>query len=77
MVRKIVIYLFLFCLILIFFTLNIITLNEFYGDGAPYFNRKVNMDKWQNPLPRLLVLDVMLIMVFLFLFRMLKKKVNV
>jgi len=33
------------------------SLREAYGSGPPYYGRTVNMDKWHNPLPGLLMLD--------------------
>ena len=38
--------------------LNYTQLNEAYGSGPPYYGRTVNMDKWSNPLPGLLMIDV-------------------
>lgn len=29
-----------------------------YGDGPPYYGRTTNMDKWENPLPTLALLDI-------------------
>ena len=29
-----------------------------FGSGPPYYDRTTNMDKWQNPLPYLLGLDL-------------------
>lgn len=33
------------------------SLHEAYGSGPPYYGRTVNMDKWHNPIPGLLMLD--------------------
>mgnify|MGYP000361348859 CR=1 FL=1 len=33
------------------------SLHEAYGSGPPYYGRTVNMDKWQSPIPGLLMLD--------------------
>jgi hypothetical protein len=33
-------------------------LNEAYGSGPPYYGRTVNMDKWESPLPALLIIQV-------------------
>jgi hypothetical protein len=38
--------------------INYGALSEAYGDGPPYYGRTVNMDKWSDPLPGLLMLDV-------------------
>jgi general stress protein CsbA len=32
-----------------------------FGDGPPYYGRSTNMDKWANPIPFLVVLDVVVI----------------
>ena len=37
---------------------NIFNLMEAYGSGPPYYSRTTNMDKWKNPLPMLLLIDV-------------------
>jgi len=31
--------------------------SEFYSEGPPYFGRRENMDKWENPLPWLAAVD--------------------
>ena len=33
------------------------SLREAFGSGPPYYSRTTNMDKWQNPIPGLLMLD--------------------
>ncbi len=38
--------------------LNVGVLAEAYGDGPPYYGRTTNMDKWSDPVPLLLVIDV-------------------
>jgi hypothetical protein len=37
-----------------------------YGDGPPYYGRTTNMDKWEDPIPTLIVLDVVSIVVIFF-----------
>ncbi|WP_202815324.1 hypothetical protein [Aureimonas sp. AU12] len=37
------------------------TLIGAYGSGAPYYGRTTNMDKWTDPLPWLLPLDLVMI----------------
>ncbi len=37
---------------------NVDNLIGAFGSGPPYFSRTTNMDKWANPLPFLLVFDV-------------------
>ncbi|MEI5999502.1 hypothetical protein H3V53_20495 [Paraburkholderia bengalensis] len=44
---------------------NTINLLEAYGSGPPYYARTVNMDKWQNPLPALAVIDLAAFVLFL------------
>jgi hypothetical protein len=29
-----------------------------FGDGPPFYGRTTNMDKWRNPIPYLIALDV-------------------
>ena len=38
--------------------INYVSLAEAYGSGPPHYGRTVNMDKWSDPLPGLLMLDV-------------------
>ncbi|MFO0575087.1 MAG: hypothetical protein U1A78_13950 [Polyangia bacterium] len=38
--------------------INYGALSEAYGSGPPYYGRTVNLDKWSDPLPGLLMLDV-------------------
>jgi hypothetical protein len=33
------------------------SLREAFGSGPPYYGRTVNMDKWHNPIPGLVMLD--------------------
>lgn len=42
---------------------NYVALAEAFGDGPPYYGRTTNMDKWSNPVPRLLVIDVIGLMI--------------
>lgn len=44
--------------------INYINLIEAFGSGPPYFNRTVNMDKWSDPIPFLVVLDSTVIAIF-------------
>ncbi|PMS12739.1 hypothetical protein FNF07_28540 [Trinickia caryophylli] len=37
---------------------NVLTLHEAFGSGSPYYSRKTNMDKWTDPRPTLLVVDI-------------------
>jgi hypothetical protein len=51
---------------------NVFNLNEAYGNGAPYYSRTTNMDKWVDPLPTLVSIDafaVLLVSATLFLAR--------
>lgn len=41
--------------------INYINLAEAYGGGPPYYNRTTNMDKWENPIPFLLLIDIVII----------------
>lgn len=46
------------------FWLNYQELCEAYGKGPPYYSRTVNMDKWHDPVPGLLVLDAIGLLIF-------------
>lgn len=37
---------------------NVDTLREHFGSGPPYFSRTTNMDKWTDPRPGLVMIDV-------------------
>lgn len=37
---------------------NYEALVEAYGSGPPYYSRTTNMDKWNDPLPELILLDL-------------------
>lgn len=39
--------------------MNYDLLREAYGAGPPYYGRTVNMDKWHDPLPGLLLIDAL------------------
>ena len=34
-----------------------------FGDGSPYYSRTTNMDKWENPLLPLIILDIITIFI--------------
>ncbi len=34
-----------------------------FGSGPPYYGRTTNMDKWQNPIPYLVVFDSVAVVV--------------
>lgn len=36
---------------------SVAALTEAFGSGPPYFGRTVNMDKWHDPMPILIVAD--------------------
>ncbi|WP_179402148.1 hypothetical protein [Burkholderia guangdongensis] len=40
---------------------NVINLSEAYGNGAPYYGRTTNMDKWTDPRPILAVVDAVML----------------
>lgn len=42
------------CFVIFF---NISNISEAYGSGPPYYSQSINMDKWQNPIPVLLLVD--------------------
>jgi hypothetical protein len=37
---------------------NVTCVEEAFGDGPPYYARTTNMDKWQDPRPLLVAIDV-------------------
>jgi hypothetical protein len=37
---------------------DVATVTEFYGSGPPYYGGTTNMDKWSDPLPRLVVVNL-------------------
>jgi multisubunit Na+/H+ antiporter MnhC subunit len=48
---------------------NYEALTESYGAGPPYYSRTTNMDKWRDPLPELLIGDVVVVFIVGLLFR--------
>ena len=40
-----------------------------FGSGPPYYNQTTNMDKWQNPIPYLVGLDLIVLVVIFLLSR--------
>lgn len=48
---------------------TITQLIEAYGDGPPYYGMTTNMDKWDSPLPFLLMLDVPVLLIMFALVR--------
>jgi hypothetical protein len=38
---------------------NYEALSEAYGSGPPYYSRSTNMDKWRDPLPELILADIL------------------
>lgn len=53
--------------------INVTNLVEAFGSGPPYYGRTTNMDKWSNPIPFLVVIDLCAIFVVFVLFSLLKK----
>ena len=47
-----------------------------FGDGPPYYGRSTNMDKWQNPVPTLVVIDVLALAVALVVVRWSRRAVR-
>ncbi|HZF55821.1 MAG TPA: hypothetical protein VE093_44705 [Polyangiaceae bacterium] len=44
---------------------NYEALTEFYGSGPPYYGRTTNMDKWSDPIPMLVTIDLAVLVVAL------------
>ena len=40
-----------------------------FGSGPPYYSQTANMDKWQNPIPYLVGLDLLVLVVIFLLSR--------
>ena len=40
-----------------------------FGPGPPYYSQATNMDKWQNPVPYLIGLDLFVLVIVFFLTR--------
>lgn len=53
-----------------------LTIVEFYGCGPPYYGRTTNMDKWTNPLPRLIVINTVGVAIVFILMRFTKKDIK-
>jgi hypothetical protein len=56
------------CIVLFMFVayMNIDAIVGAYGNGPPYYGRTTNMDKWENPIPTLVVLDIFSIVILFF-----------
>ena len=39
------------------FSVSFIILYEAFGPGPPYYGQTANMDKWENPIPAIVVID--------------------
>lgn len=44
---------------------NVMNLIEAYGNGPPYYARTTNMDKWENPLPVLFLVELITFIIIL------------
>ncbi|MCP4342482.1 MAG: hypothetical protein GY799_27280 [Desulfobulbaceae bacterium] len=42
---------------------NYESLSEAYGAGPPYYSRTTNMDKWRDPLPEIMIGDLIAIII--------------
>ena len=47
---------------------------EYYGAGSPYYGRSINMDKWQNPLPFLALVNAVILAVIGFILNIYRRK---
>jgi len=68
MKKRIIYFLFLACVLLFIFVVyvNIDAIVGAYGNGPPYYGRTTNMDKWESPIPTLVILDVVSLAVLFF-----------
>lgn len=53
---------------------NYASLTEAYGKGPPYYGRTTNMDKWEDPVLSLALLDVTILSGVVVALRLLKLK---
>lgn len=51
---------------------NYLNIVEAYGGGPPYYDRTTNMDKWQNPVPMLIAVNLVALGAIFGLFRFFK-----
>ena len=51
------------CVLLVVFVgyINVDSIIGTFGSGAPYYGRTTNMDKWENPIPTLVAIDVVVL----------------
>jgi hypothetical protein len=49
--------------------INYTNIIEAYGGGPPYYSRTTNLDKWSNPIPFLLIVDITAIGIIVLLSR--------
>ena len=45
-----------------------------FGDGPPYYSRMTNMDKWENPVPYLIAIDLIFLVVALYVKKWILRK---
>ena len=48
---------------------NYDSLMEAYGAGSPYYSRTTNMDKWSNPIPSLVLINMLSLLITVLLLR--------
>jgi hypothetical protein len=48
---------------------NYAVLTEAFGSGPPYYGRTTNMDKWTNPVPAIVAVDLVAVVAALLLWR--------
>jgi hypothetical protein len=53
--------------------INYDTIVGSFGDGPPYYGRSTNMDKWKNPLPVLLLIDLTMLGIAVLTIRWVRK----
>ncbi len=54
--------------------INYTAIVEAYGNGAPYFGRTTNMDKWESPVLMLVMIDIGILLISGVAFLMYKKQ---
>ena len=77
MLKKInsyVLYIAVTVLLIGVFWINYTQLIEAFGSGPPYYGLTTNMDKWSNPLPFLITIDIITIFLIILLIRYYRKQ---
>lgn len=55
---------------------NVDALVGAFGAGSPYYGRTTNMDKWENPIPTLVVIDAMTLVLVSIIVRWARRQIS-